>query len=324
MSSTIDTAPTVSVLLTSYNREDYIAEAIESVLDQSFTDFELIACDDQSRDRTVEIINSYAQRDPRIRVSVNAHNLGDYANRRQAASLARGRYLKYHDSDDVMYRHCLQAMVEPLEAEPRAAFALSSARSWPGGRCPMLLTPRLAYEREFLGSGLFQQGPASALFRAEAFHALGGFPQIDYVGDYLFWLRACATMNVLLVPGDLFYYRVHPGQEVAKPASVAAYARGAAEVWRMLNSADCPLTGDVLEIAKRNFVYTQGRGLYRRLRRGQFSEAVTTARLIGLGPLDWMAYLRPPRRSASAGTPPSSAREVRPADPRLHQMDQHS
>ena len=113
-------------------------------------------------------------------------------------------------------------MVEPLEAEPRAAFALSGPRSWPGGPCPMLLTPRLAYEREFLGSGLFQQGPASALFRAEAFRALGGFPEINYAGDYLFWLHACTTVNVLLVPGDLFYYRIHPGQEIANPANDVA------------------------------------------------------------------------------------------------------
>src|SRR6185369_2871602 len=136
------------------------------------------------------------------------------------ASLAQGRFLKYHDSDDLMYRHCLATMVEPLEAEPRAAFALSGPRSWPGGPCPMLLTPRLAYEREFLGSGLFQQGPASALFRAEALRALGGFPEINYSGDYLFWLHACKTVNVLLVPGDLESGE-RPGARESRRRSVA-------------------------------------------------------------------------------------------------------
>src|SRR5207244_11496911 len=165
--------PLVSVLLTSYNREAFIAESIESVLAQTLTDFELIVSDDQSRDGTVAIARDCARRDPRIRVEVNETNLGDYGNRRQAATRARGRFLKYHDSDDVMYRHCLATMVEPLEAEPRAAFALSGPRGWPGGPCPMLLTPRLAYERGFLGSGLFQQGPASAVFRSDAFRAVG-------------------------------------------------------------------------------------------------------------------------------------------------------
>ena len=79
--------PLVSVLLTSYNREAFIAESIESVLAQTLTDFELIVSDDQSRDGTVAIANDYARRDRRIRVFVNEKNLGDYGNRRQVASL---------------------------------------------------------------------------------------------------------------------------------------------------------------------------------------------------------------------------------------------
>ena len=299
----MSTTPRISVLLTAYNREQFIAQAIESVLAQSMTDFELIVCDDRSTDGTVAIVGDYARRDPRIRFSINERNLGDYGNRRHTASLARGRFLKYHDSDDVMYPHCLAAMADPLEAEPRAAFALSGPRNWPGGPCPMLLTPRLAYEREFLGSGLFQQGPASALFRAEAFRALGGFPEITYAGDYLFWLRACTTVNVLLVPGDLFYYRVHAGQEVAKPESIEAYARGSAEAWRMLNSPECPLTGDALETGKRNFMFSQTRGIYRHVKAGRFEAAMVTARHLGLGVGDYLAYLRPPRRRDGAGTP---------------------
>ena len=302
--------PRVSVLLTAYNREDYIAQAIESVLAQSMTDLELIICDDQSSDGTAGIIERFARRDPRIRFSINERNLGDYGNRRHAAGLARGRFLKYHDSDDVMYRHCLETMVEALEAEPRAALALSGSRSWPGGPCPMLLTPRLAYEREFLGSGLFQQGPASALFRAEAFSELGGFPDVACAGDYLFWLRACATVNVLLVPGDLFYYRVHAGQEVARPESVAAYARAAADAWRMLNSPRCPLTGAALEVGKRNFVFSQARGILRHVKAGRIRSAAVAARHAGLGVGDLLAYLRPPRRLATAGTPPAGAEPI--------------
>jgi hypothetical protein len=299
----VPTTPRISVLLTSYNRQDFIAEAIESVLAQTVTDFELVICDDRSSDGTVDIARDYARRDSRIRFSINERNLGDYTNRRQVASLAQGRFLKYHDSDDVMYPHCLATMVEPLEAEPRAAFAMSGSRSWPGGPCPMLLTPRLAYEREFLGFGLFHLGPAGALFRTDAFRALGGFPEVAHSGDYLFWLRACATVNVLLVPGDLFYYRTHPGQEIAKPTNEGAQVRAAAEAWRMLNSAQCPLTGDALELGKRNFVFNQGRGVYRHLKSGRFRSAAVIVRHIELSPSDWVSYLRTPRRSPSAGTP---------------------
>src|SRR5208337_5267776 len=140
--------PCVSVLMTAYNREAFIADAIESVLAQTFTDFELIIVDDASKDRTVEIARHYAARDSRIQVVANEHNLGDYPNRNRAAKLATGEFIKYHDSDDLMYPHCLAIMTELLTAYPEASVALS--KEWEGGPLPMLLTPRLCYEREFL------------------------------------------------------------------------------------------------------------------------------------------------------------------------------
>lgn len=304
------TTPRISVLLTSYNREHFIAAAIESVLAQSLTDFELVICDDQSRDGTVDIVNDYARRDSRIRFSINERNLGDYGNRRQAASLARGRFLKYHDSDDVMYPHCLTAMVEPLDAEPRGGFALSAGGYWPGGPCPMLLTPELAYEREYLGSGLFQLGPAGAMFRTQVFRELGGFPVAGVASDYLFWLKACATVNVLLVPGDLFYYRVHATQEAVSATSELQYAQAMAAAWTMLNSADCPLRGPALDQAKSNFVYTVARGSFRHLRRRRVASAAAVIKYSNVRLADWIRYLRPPRRSATAGTPASGELQV--------------
>jgi cellulose synthase/poly-beta-1,6-N-acetylglucosamine synthase-like glycosyltransferase len=300
--------PSVSVLLTAYNREEYVAESIESVLAQSYTDFELIIVDDASSDRTLAVIERYSSADPRVKVVANDRNLGQFANRKKAASLARGRFLKYHDSDDVMYRHCLMAMVEPLEAEPRAAFALSGSRHWPGGPCPMLLTPALAYEREFLGSGLFQLGPSSALFRTEAFRLLGGFPDRGVASDYLFWLDACARVSVLLVPGDLFYYRIHGGQALTAASSLGEYARASTDAWQKLIAADCPLTGARREQAKRNFLFTQARGAWRLARQGRIAPALMVLRHAGASPFDWLRYLRPPRRSPAAGTPRAEAR----------------
>ena len=143
-------APTVSVLMTSYNREDHIAEAIESVLAQWYEDFELLVVDNCSTDRSAEIAHEYAARDPRVRVHVNERNLGQFGNRNRAAELARGQLMKYHDSDDLMYPHCLAVMVPPLLNEPRAGLGLSMSHDFAGGPCPMLLTPRMMYQREFL------------------------------------------------------------------------------------------------------------------------------------------------------------------------------
>jgi glycosyltransferase involved in cell wall biosynthesis len=297
--------PLVSVLLTSYNREAFIAESIESVLAQTLTDFELLVVDDASTDGTVEVARRYVS-DPRVRLVQNERNLGQFKNRRLAASLVQARYLKFHDSDDVMYRHCLETMVVPLEAEPRAGFALSGSHHWPGGPCPMLLTPKLAFEREYLGSGLFQLGPAAALFRTDVFRELGGFPDEGVASDYLFWLAACVKVNVLLVPADLFYYRVHAGQEYARPDNVLPYAHARSVAWKILNSPECPLDRAVLDRAKSNFLWSATRDAYRQFKSGQFSAAAATVRLVGLDAADWLRYLRPPKRNTRAGTPAES------------------
>src|SRR4051812_45034580 len=154
--------PLVSVLLTVYNRERYLAESIESVLAQSCGDFELIIVDDHSSDGSVAIARRYEQLDSRVRVVVNERNRGQFPNRNRGASLASAPSINFHDSDDVMYPHCLAVMVPPLRSEPRAGFGLSGDRSWPGCPVPRLLTPRQAYQREFLGFGLFMYGPGSA------------------------------------------------------------------------------------------------------------------------------------------------------------------
>ena len=298
--------PLVSVLMTSFNRAAYIASAIESVLAQTMGDFELIVCDDASTDGTVEIAKAYVGRDARVRVVANADNLGDYPNRNRAAGLARGRFLKYHDSDDLMYPHCLAVMVGFLERDSTAVAALSSGRHWAGGPCPMVLTPELAYEREFLGAGLFHVGPGAALFRRESFDQFGGFPLGGAASDYLLWMEICAKANVMLVPADLFYYRVHAGQQLSNRKSQMDYVLAGAAAWRTLNATICPLSPNAREQAKRNLLYTTLRGAWRKARRGQFDAAVSAIWHGGPNVVDWVRYLRPPRREADAGTPATS------------------
>ncbi|HEX7140742.1 MAG TPA: glycosyltransferase family A protein [Vicinamibacterales bacterium] len=290
--------PLVSVVMTAYNRADLIGESIESVLRQSFTDFELIIVDDGSTDETATIASRYLS-DSRVRVHRNERNLGDYPNRNYSATLARGRFLKYHDSDDVMYRHCLQVMVSALESEERADFALTSSRGWPGGPCPMLLTGRLAYEREFFGTGIFQLGPACGLFRTAFFRDLGGFPAGGVASDYLFWFKACARGRTVLVSGDLFYYREHPSQQLRSAGSVGDYASARSQAWKLLHATECPLKGPDLERAKRNFVYTVARDAYYQLRDGDGKAARTILRSLPWSV--WLKYLRRPKRSNDAG-----------------------
>jgi glycosyltransferase involved in cell wall biosynthesis len=295
--------PAVSVLMTAYNREPFIGAAIESVLAQRFGDFELLIVDDRSADRSVEIARTYERVDPRVRVVVNERTLGQFGNRNRAAALARGRLLKYHDSDDLMYPHCLEIMVALLDAEPRAGFGISAVRGWPGGPAPMLLSPRECYRREFLGFGLFMCGPASGLFRAEVFRDLGGFPEQGVPSDHLFWLRACARHHVLLMPGDLFWYRLHPGQELQRADAARQYAEVPGQVWRALADQACPLDPAERALARRNQVWTVARLTARDVRGGRLGLAWYRLRRAGPRPIDWIRYLRRPRRDGLAGTP---------------------
>ena len=301
--------PLVSVLMTAYNREDYIGEAIESVLAQTFASFELIVVDDRSADRTREVVQHYLG-DPRVRLVCNDRNLGDYPNRNHASTFARGELMKYHDSDDLMYPHCLEIMVSALQAHPSAAFALSGNAGWPGGPSPMLLTPRMCYQREFLGSGaVFRPGPAGALFRTDAFVELGRFPLGGIHSDTLFWIAACARRSVVLTQGDLLYYRVHAGQELQRLDVSYELARLEGIMFRAIDAPECPLDAAEREQAKRNLVAGFIRRTIRDVRNVQPRLALFRLKHSGLSLVEWLRYTRRPRRQTAAGTPPPLAKE---------------
>ncbi len=234
---------------------------------------------------------------------MNETNLGDFPNRNRALELVETPYLKYHDSDDLMYPHCLEVMVGLLEAEPNAGFALSSGSYWPGGPCPMLITPRMAYQRDFLGAGMFFCGPSGALFRTDVLRKLGGFTDYDVASDYRFWLKACAKTNVVLVPADLFWYRRHPGQEISKTESRRHYALAQAHAWRALFTRDCPLKGDELERARRRYARQLLKVTWWDLRGRRWSLIPFRLRQAGFHPWDWFRY--PPFMGSElmAGTP---------------------
>ena len=167
----------------------------------------------------------------------------------------------------------------------------------------MLLTPRQAYQREFLGFGLFMCGPSGALFRTAAFRELGGFADFGTPSDTIFWMRACARYPVLLLPADLFYYREHPGQAIRHPTVAAQYANVPTHLWRALEEDDCPLDDRERTIARCNLAFNTARSIWRAARNGQVRLAWRRALASEITVAEWVRYLRPPCRSALAGTP---------------------
>jgi glycosyltransferase involved in cell wall biosynthesis len=217
---------TVSVLMTAFNREKYIGEAIESVLESTFNNFELIIVDDCSTDSTVEIARKYETLDTRVKVYVNEKNLGDYPNRNKAASLAKGKYLKYVDADDYIYPNGIEIIVNQMELNPSASVGLFSLTQNIKKPFPILLNPKEAYEYNFFGPGLFHKAPLSAIFRKVSFDELGGFKADRMSSDFEMWHRMAQKFNFLLIQDHIVWYREHDAQEVnSKSAFELIYTR---------------------------------------------------------------------------------------------------
>ena len=104
--------PLVSVVLGTYNGEVYLQEQLRSVLAQTYPALEIIAIDDGSSDRTVDILREFAARDPRIRVVVNERNLGFIRNFEKGCRLAAGKFIALCDQDDYWFPEKITKMVE--------------------------------------------------------------------------------------------------------------------------------------------------------------------------------------------------------------------
>ncbi len=114
MELTLQGEPLVSVVMSVYNGERFLREAIESILSQTFRDFEFIIVNDGSTDGTAGILNSYALSDSRVRV-FEQENMGQCASDNRGCSLARGKYIARMDSDDVSMRDRLERQIAFLE-----------------------------------------------------------------------------------------------------------------------------------------------------------------------------------------------------------------
>lgn len=209
-------SPLVSVLMTAFNRELYISEAIESVLCSSFQDFELIIVDDCSKDRTLQIARSYESKDERIKVYSNSLNLGDYLNRNKAANYAKGKYLKYLDADDTIYPHGLEVMVRSMEKYSKAALGIQCNKREDLIPYPIELDPHSSYGEHYLKGGLFLTGPTGAIINRAIFNLEGGFSGKRYIGDTELWLNLASKYPVVKFQPSLIWWRTHTDQEINK------------------------------------------------------------------------------------------------------------
>ena len=205
-------SPLVSVLMTAYNREEFIAEAIESVLNSTYQNFELIILDDGSEDNTVRIAKEYEAKDNRIKIYINEKNLGDYANRNKAAGYAKGKYVKYLDSDDAIYDWGLAYCVEIIENFPDAGMGIFKASNKVDKD---FFSSKEAINNHFFGNSFLNIGPSGTILNRKAFENIGYF-KANYgpASDMYFNIKMASNYPVCILEKEFFYYRMHEGQEI--------------------------------------------------------------------------------------------------------------
>lgn len=205
-----ESIPAVSVCIPCYRGAAHLAAAIESVLAQTWSDFELIVVDDNSPDNTVELMQQFT--DPRIRFLVNPANLGPDGNWNRCLELARGRYFKLLPQDDLLAPTCLAEQVEVLERDNLEKIALVfcartildardrsiMTRGYPQRQSGAIKAAALIRQCVRRGTNVIGE-PGGVMFRRKLATAAGKFDaSIGYVLDLDYWVR-------LLLHGDGYY-----------------------------------------------------------------------------------------------------------------------
>ncbi|MBI5142728.1 MAG: glycosyltransferase [Nitrospirae bacterium] len=210
--------PTVSVVIPAYNAEKYIAETLDSVMAQTYTDFEVLVVDDGSKDGTVSIAERYAELHPdQIRL-IRKPNGGPSSARNAGIKAARGAYIAFNDADDLWLPEKLEKQMLFFESLPsNVGMTYTDARSFDDEGL-WILPPGLDQYRK-LGSNAYLKllknnviPNCSVIVRRECFDKVGMYDQSpDIIEDYDMWLRIARQYDVDCIDDVLSIYREHHG-----------------------------------------------------------------------------------------------------------------
>lgn len=217
--------PVVSVIVPNYNHAAFLRERLDSVLNQTFGNYEIIILDDCSTDQSGEVIASYSGNDRVSHVVVNNQNSGStFAQWCRGLQLARGRYVWIAESDDVAKPEFLQTLVDELEGNPEAVLAYSQSdiidadgqiidgADWDrikSGADVDFFEPQDMVRRNLLcNNGIYNA--SMAVFRRDAAPEITDeLMQMRYCGDWLFWFKLACRGSAIRVNRKLNAFRQH-------------------------------------------------------------------------------------------------------------------
>ncbi len=203
--------PSVSILMPVYNTEPYLSEAIQSMLNQTYVDFELIILDDCSTDRSAEVVQTFS--DARIVYHRNEVNSGLANNLNTGLKLATGKYIARMDGDDISLPHRLQTQVDFLESHPdidlcSCAMQMFGADNqlWIRDRDPEQVKITMMFYSAVLH--------ASSVFRRDVFEKNNLYYKQETfpAEDYDLWARAAFFCRMVNLPDVMYLYRMHRTQ----------------------------------------------------------------------------------------------------------------
>jgi glycosyltransferase involved in cell wall biosynthesis len=195
-------APHVSVIVAVYNGERFLAEAIESILAQTYPSYEIIVVDDGSTDRTKEIALSY----PNVKYLYQA-NAGTAAARNRGIQIARGEYLAFLDADDLWMHDKLSIQMAAFEVDP----ALEIVSGYVEQFVDPDITPLLAKKYFAPAAPLPGYVTVAILIKRTAFDAIGSFHEDFMTAETISWFAGIigSKHKILMLPGVVARRRIH-------------------------------------------------------------------------------------------------------------------
>jgi glycosyltransferase involved in cell wall biosynthesis len=210
-------APKLSVTVLNYNYGHYLSTCLESILKQTFTDFELILINDKSPDNSLEVIQPYLT-DPRVRLVDHTDNQGFVRSLIEGSDLSRGEYITVISADDwILDPTAFEKQIAIMDQDADIAFVFNNYGCYENEQhCNYLMCPAPAsYIRA--GLSVFQEiiidrSPlhSGTIIRKTAYQAIGGYdPNTHYAADTKMWAGLCHVGKVAYINDVLYAYRVH-------------------------------------------------------------------------------------------------------------------